>query len=160
MNEIETRQNDNVLTARRTFDAPRKLVFDVHSSCNHLMKWYGGEQWPLVKCEMDFRVGGVWSYCFSDSEGGLMCANAEYLEIERPKKITYLEHFLDENGNINNEFPAGRISYEFIEKEGKTEIVNRWEYPTKKDMDMMVEMGAIEGLTEIWDRLEEFLKNS
>jgi uncharacterized protein YndB with AHSA1/START domain len=158
MNELTTKQKDNVITVQRTFDAPRELVFDVHTNCKHLEKWYGGEQWPLAKCDMDFRVGGTWNYCFSDPEGGLMCARAEYREIERPEKITYLEHFLDENGSINHEFPAGLITYNFIDRNGKTEIINRWEYPSKEETDMMLQMGAVEGLTEVWERLDTYLK--
>ncbi len=159
MSKLTTEQKENVMTVTRIFDAPRVLVFDVHSDCTHLKNWYGGEQWPLAKCEMDFRVGGIWSYCFSDPEGGLICAKAEYREIKRPEKITYLEHFLDENGDINHDFPAGIITYTFIDHNGKTEIVNRWEYPSKQEMDMMLDMGAVEGLTEIWERLEKYLAN-
>ncbi len=158
MNKIKTKQTDNTFTVQRIFDAPRELVFEVHSDCKHLMEWYGGEQWPLISCNMDFRVGGIWSYCFSNPEGGSMCARAEFREIERPEKIIYLEHFLDENGNINHEFPAGLITFSFIDQDGKTEIINLWEYPSKKEMDMMLEMGAVEGLTEIWVRLENYLK--
>ncbi|TVR30893.1 MAG: SRPBCC domain-containing protein, partial [Balneolaceae bacterium] len=29
--------------------------------------------------------------------------------------------------------------------------------PTEKDLDLMLQMGAIEGLTEIWDRLHNYL---
>jgi len=157
MNKLTTELKENVMIVTRIFDAPRELVFEVHSSCKHLMKWYGGEKWPLVKCEMEFKIGGTWNYCFSNPDGGSMCATAKFREIVRPGKITYLEHFLDENGNINSDFPAGLITYDFSDKDGKTEIVNRWEYPTKKDLDLMLEMGAVEGLTEIWDRLEKHL---
>lgn len=156
-NKLTTERTENIMIVRRTFDAPRELVFDVHTDCNHLKKWYGGEQWPLVKCEMNFMIGGIWKYCFSDPDGGEMCAKAEYRVIKRPEKITYFEHFLDDNGDMNSNFPAGLITYDFIDKNGNTEIINRWEYPSEKDMDWMVENGAVEGLTEIWHRLEKYL---
>jgi len=157
MNKLTTEQKENVMIVSRTFDAPRELVFDVHSDCKHLMNWYGGEEWPLSKCEMEFREGGRWSYCFNIPEEGEHCGLAIYKEINRPEKIDYNDHFLDETGEISKELPSSIISLEFSEENGKTTIVNRWEYPTEKDLDLMLEMGAVEGLTEIWDRLEKHL---
>lgn len=146
-----------MIVVTRTFNAPRELVFEVHSDCKHLMNWYGGEEWPLSKCEMDFREGGRWNYCFKmpDEEA---CGLAVYKEISRPEKIVYKEHFLDEQGEISKELPSGLISLEFTEENGKATLVSRWEYPTDSDLDLMLEMGAIEGQTEVLDRLEEYLK--
>ena len=157
MNKTKIEQTGNIMTVSRTFDAPRDLVFEVHSDCSHLRKWYGGDQWPLDKCEMDFREGGHWRYCFRMPEGPPSCGLAVYKEIKRPEKISYKDHFLDEEGKITEELPSSLITYEFTEDNGKTTIVNRWEYPTETDLNLMLEMGAVEGLTEIWDRLEKLL---
>lgn len=156
MSKLTTEQKGNVMVVKRTFDAPRDLVFEVHSDCKHLMNWYGGDEWPLSKCELDFRIGGKWFYCFKmpDDEP---CGMAIYKEISRPDEIVYKDHFLDEKGEISKELPYSLITLEFTEENGKTTIVNSWEYPTEPDLDLMLEMGAVEGLTEIWDRLEEHL---
>jgi len=156
MNKLTSEKKGNVMIVKRTFDASRDLVFEVHSNCNHLMKWYGGDQWPLSNCEMDFRVGGKWKYCFKmpDEEA---CGMAIYEKISRPEKIVYKDHFLDEEVKISRELPTSLITLEFTEEKGKTTIVNRWEYPTEEDLDLMLEMGAVEGLTEIWERLHNYL---
>jgi len=156
MNKLTSEKKGNIMIVKRTFDAPRDLVFEVHSNCKHLMNWYGGDQWPLSKCEMDFREGGRWTYCFKmpDEEA---CGMVIYEKISRPEKIVYKDHFLDEEGKISKEFPSSLITLEFTEENGKTTVVNRWEYPTEKDLDLMLQMGAIEGLTEIWDRLHNYL---
>lgn len=150
----------NKMVISRTFDAPANLVFEVHSSCKHLLNWYGGSEWPLVKCNMDFRVGGKWSYCFEIAGEGQTCGLAVYKEIRKPEIIVYKDHFLDENGNISQELPPSIITYEFSEVNGKTTIINTWEYPTDSDLDNMIEMGAIEGLTDIWNSLESYLKKN
>lgn len=156
MSKLSSEQKGNVMIVKRTFDAPRDLVFEVYTDCKHLMNWYGGDEWPLSKCEMDFREGGRWSYCFKmpDEEP---CGLAIYKEISKPDKIVYKDHFLDEQGNISKELPSSLITVEFNEVNEKTTVVNRWEYPTEEDLDLMLEMGAIEGLTEIWDRLHKYL---
>ncbi len=156
MTNQTTEQEANVMIVKRTFDVPRELIFEVHSNCTHLMNWYGGDEWPLARCELDFREGGRWQYCFKmpDEEA---CGLAIYKEINRPEKIVYKDHFLDEKGELSQELPSSLITLEFTEANGKTTVVNRWEYPTEKDLDLMLEMGAVEGLTEIWDRLHKYL---
>lgn len=157
MSNLKTDKKGKVMVVTRTFDASRELVFEVHSDCKHLMNWYGGNEWPLSTCEMDFCEGGRWSYCFKMPEEA-PCGLAIYKEINKPEKIVYKDHFLDEKGAINNELPSSLITIEFIEKNGKTTVVNRWEYPTESDLDLMLEMGAVEGLTEVWDRLGTYLE--
>lgn len=157
-NQTEERKG-NIMMVSRTFEAPRGLVFEVFSDCSHLMNWYGGHEWPLVKCELDFREGGRWLYCMNIQDEELACGMAIYQEIIRPEKITYKDHFLDDRGEISRELPSSLITFEFKEDGGKTTVINRWEYPTEADLDSMLEMGAIEGLTEIWSRLNEYLKH-
>jgi len=156
MSKITTDQKEKVMNVKRTFEASRELVYEVHSDCKHLMNWYGGDEWPLSKCEIDFRVGGRWNYCFKMPDEDA-CGLAIYTEISRPVKIVYKDHFLDEQGEINRVLPSSLITLEFTEEDGKTTVINRWEYPTEKDLNLMIEMGAVEGLTEIWDRLHNYL---
>ncbi len=44
----------------RVFDAPRGLVFEAHSSCEHLSRWWGPRGYEIAGCEVDFRPGGSW----------------------------------------------------------------------------------------------------
>lgn len=157
MGNQKTEKKESELIITRTFDAPRVLVFEAHSECRHLMNWWGPREWPLATCEMDFREGGSWLYCMKGPKGDLACGKALYREISRPDKIVYEDHFADQNGNITSEFPSGLITFEFTEENGKTTVVNRSVYPTVSDLEKVIEMGAIEGFTETWDRLEELL---
>ncbi len=159
MSKQKTEQHKNKMWVSRTFNAPIELVFEVHSDCNHLMNWYGGEDWPLTSCEIDFQVEGRWSYCFKNPEGPPNCSLAIFKEINKPEKIVYMEHFLDEDGKISKDLPPVLISLEFTGESGKTTIVSSWEYPSESDLNLMLEMGALEGLTAVWDRLESYLKH-
>ena len=48
------------LVMTRVFDAPRELVFEAHSSCEHMSHWWGPRKYEVVSCEIDFRPGGAW----------------------------------------------------------------------------------------------------
>ena len=60
--KLKVETNGNELITTRKFNAPRKLVFEAHSDCKHLMNWWGPREWPLSYCKMDFRVNGTWHY--------------------------------------------------------------------------------------------------
>src|SRR5262245_33172560 len=65
----------------RVFDAPRALVFEAHTTCEHVKHWWGRGN-PL-DCEMDFRPGG--SYRFVEhAPDGQYAFRGEYLEIRAP----------------------------------------------------------------------------
>ena len=65
--QMETGPRD--ITMRRRFDAPRELVFEAYSSCEHIEQWWGPRSWPVAHCRMDFRPGGTWHYCMKGPEG-------------------------------------------------------------------------------------------
>lgn len=146
------------LTISRTFDAPRELVFEVFSSCEHLKHWWGTQEWPIDECFMDFREGGTWHYCLrGPNEGDESWGVAVYQKIKKPEKLMYKDHFSDEDGSINEEIPGTLITVEFIEQSGRTKLISHTLFDTPETLQSTVEMGVIEGLTETWDRLEEHL---
>jgi len=153
---VET--NDNEIIFTRIFNAPRDLVFETYTTCEHLMNWWGPRTWPLNYCKMDFRPGGSWHYCMKgpnpeDESWGL----AFYKEISAPEKIIYNDNFSDKYGKINTEMPSFDIvnTFESIGKQTKVTVISK--VGSKEEVDKLIEMGMIEGFTETWDRLEEHL---
>jgi len=153
---VETGERELVIT--RIFDAPRELVFDAYSDCEHLKQWWGPRQWPMAECTLDFREGGVWHYCLrGPNEGDESWGKAVYREIVKPERIVYNDHFCDKDGNINEDMPQILMTFEFAESEGKTKLTSRAQYPTASDLKTVLDMGMVEGITETLDRLEEHL---
>ncbi len=56
--DIATEERTLVIT--RIFDAPRELVFKLWSDPKHLIHWMGPREYPAMKVDNDFRVGGQW----------------------------------------------------------------------------------------------------
>ena len=46
--KLKVETNGNELITTRKFNAPRKLVFEAHSDCKHLMNWWGPREWPTI----------------------------------------------------------------------------------------------------------------
>ncbi|MEX2362981.1 MAG: SRPBCC domain-containing protein, partial [Balneolaceae bacterium] len=154
--KVETKETELIIS--REFDAPRELAFAAFSSCEHLKRWWGPKEWPMKECKLDFKVGGRWHYCLrGPKEGDESWGVGIYREIEKPDKIVWEDYFSDKDGNISEGMPGGIMTAEFIEKNGKTTIISHSKYSEKSDLDKVLEMGMVEGLTSSQDRLEEYL---
>lgn len=159
--KMEVRTTDRELIFTRMLDAPRKLVFEAYSSCEHLSHWWGPRMWPMAECTLDFRVGGTWHYCMrGPNEGDEAWGKAVYQEIVEPERIVYADSFSDKDGNLNQELPQGIVTMEFAEDGQRTRLTGRTLYPSHDDLEKVLEMGVIEGMTETIDRLAEHVERS
>jgi uncharacterized protein YndB with AHSA1/START domain len=155
--KVETTDRELVLT--RTFEVPRELVFNAYSSCEHLRNWWGPRSWPMVECTLDFRVGGVWHYCLrGPEEGDESWGRAVYDEIVEPARIGYTDSFSDAEGNVNEAMPQTRSTVELEELGGSTRLTLRASYPSAEDLQQVLDMGMVAGMTETLDRLDEHLR--
>jgi uncharacterized protein YndB with AHSA1/START domain len=145
------------LTMKRTFDAPRELVFSAWSSCEHIKNWWGPRTYPTTFCEMDFRPGGVWRYCMTGPEGDEAWGKGVYSEIVRPERIVYRDYFTDAQGVESAEMPSSVITLDFRQLNGQTEVSSRTKYDSKEALQQVLDMGVEEGFAETLDRLEEYL---
>jgi uncharacterized protein YndB with AHSA1/START domain len=162
-----TKNNNPTLTAttpserefvvERIFDAPRELVFQVFSACEHLAHWWGPTGWTLPVCQMDFRPGGVWFYCMRGPAGEEGCGKAIYREIVEPERIVYTDAFADAEGNVQAGMPEMVITLTFAEHDGKTKLTSRTQFASAADLKTTLDMGMVEGLNQTWDRLEAYL---
>jgi uncharacterized protein YndB with AHSA1/START domain len=153
---VETKENEIIFT--RTFNAPCDLVFETYTTCEHLMNWWGPRTWPLNYCKMDFRPGGTWHYCMKGpNEGDESWGLAKFKEIHEPEKIFYNDYFSDREGNIKTEMPGLDITITFMAEGEKTVLKTVTKVGSKKEVDKLIDMGMVEGITETWDRLDEHL---
>ena len=136
----------------RQFDAPRDLVFEAHSSCEHMSQWWGPRRYEIGECEVDFREGGKWRMVHRSPEGGSEFGfHGEYLEIVRPEKITWTFEF---------EGAPGHVAVETVtleEDDGVTTLTAVSRADTKESRDAVMESGMVDGARETYERLQEHL---
>lgn len=163
--EMITRVEGQELILEREFHAPRELVFQAFSEAEHLKMWWGPRGWTLTVCSVDFRPGGVWHYCMKGIDESLgdffgveSWGKAVYREIVKPEKIVYTDYFSDAEGHEAEGMPASEIAMLFNEHEGKTRLVSRARFATAEELQNVLNMGMEQGISETWDRLEEYLQ--
>ncbi|BCJ48965.1 hypothetical protein Asp14428_04400 [Actinoplanes sp. NBRC 14428] len=136
------------LVMRRTFDAPKALVFAAHTEAEHLRHWWGRGN-PL-DVTIDFRVGGAWRFV-ETADGRQHAFRGEFLEIEAPDTFTWTFEY---------EPMAGQVCvdrYVFTEQDGRTTVTSTTTFSSQADRDGMVASGAAAGAEQSYAALDAYL---
>jgi len=144
--------SEREIVMTREFDAPRDLVFEAHTSCEHMSRWWGPRKYEVVSCEIDFRVGGKWRIVHRGPDGEEYAFRGEYREIVPPESITWTFEFEGWPGQISVE------TMRLEEHDGKTTFTASSVFDTVEARDGMLNSGMEEGASESMERLDEYLE--
>jgi uncharacterized protein YndB with AHSA1/START domain len=146
-----TRTSDTSVELSRTFDFPRRLIFEAISKPEHITRWWGRRQDAFTTCDMDFRPGGKWRFVTRDADGAEWAFRGEYREIEPPERVVQTFEFEGAPGHISVE------TMTLDERGGKTTMHILSVIDSREAMDAYLASGMEEGAGESYDRLEEYL---
>jgi len=147
-----TTPSDKEIGMERVFDAPRDLVFEAHSSCEHLSHWWGPRKYEVVSCEVDFRPGGAWRIVHRGPDGEEYAFRGEYREIVPPERIVWTFEFEGWPGQVTVE------TMTLEEHDGKTTFTSTSVFDSVEARDAMLESGMESGAAEGMDQLDEYLE--
>ena len=147
-----TTPSEREILSTRIFDAPRDLVFEAHSSCEHMSHWWGPRKYEFASCEMDFRPGGAWRIVHRGPDGEIPGFRGEFREIVRPERIVWTFEWEGMPGHVSVQTAT------FEEHDGKTTLTATALFDTTEDRDGMLESGMEEGAADTYDRLDEYLE--
>ena len=148
-----TTPSDTEIVMTRSFKAPKELVFEAHTSCEHMKNWWGPRKHEVYECSIDFREGGAWRIVH-EADGERIEFFGEYTEIDRPNKISWTFGFVQPDGFRSEPGPE---TVTFEEVDGVTTLTATAYLPSIEVRDMVLNSGMQEGAAETWDRLEEYL---
>jgi uncharacterized protein YndB with AHSA1/START domain len=165
-NEVKITKDleNNTLIIEREFDAPKENVWRAYADREWFEKWWGPEGWETTAKEFDFVPGGRILYdmkCVDENQGewfnqsswGLMVIDS----VDTPNSFSYTDYFSDENGAINQEMPSLKITNEFIEENGKTKLVSRSIADSAEQIEQLIKMGMVDGITSQMRKLDQLL---
>ena len=147
-----TTPSDREIVMTRVFDAPRDLVFEAHTSCEHMKNWWGPRKYEIAECDIDFREGGTWHVVHRGPDGDDHEFRGEYKEVARPERIVWTFEWMGAPGHISEE------TLTLEEQDGKTLLTASAVYSSKEDRDGMMQTGMEEGAAETYERLDEYLE--
>jgi uncharacterized protein YndB with AHSA1/START domain len=139
------------IVVTRVFDAPRRLVFEAWTNPRHLPRWMlGPEGWTMPVCEIDLRPGGAWHFVWRRSDGTEMEMRGVYREITPPERLVSTESW-------GGDWPETLNTLILSEEGGKTTSTVTILYPSKEARDAALKTGMKEGMSQSFDRLNEYL---
>jgi uncharacterized protein YndB with AHSA1/START domain len=148
----------------RVFDAPLEKVWNAWKEPEQVKKWWGPNGFTCPAAKMDFQEGGVSLVCMRSPDGFEIFNTWTYQKILPMKRLEYVLHFSDKDGNklypaaigmppgIPRDVPHV-ITFKDVEN-GRTEVtVTEYGYTTKE----IVEMSKA-GMSECLSKMEESFK--
>src|SRR5580704_2096312 len=128
-----TMPTDREIAMTRVFDAPRAVVFEAWTKPELLKRWlYGPEEYPLVVCEIDLRVGGALRFVWRsrDEKDAGMGMSGVYREIAPPDRLVFTEVW-------DQDWTGGEalVTIIFTEHAGKTTLTQTVLYSSRAARD-------------------------
>jgi uncharacterized protein YndB with AHSA1/START domain len=85
--EIVATPGQPTIVMRRSFKAPRRIVYQAFTRPEHLRRWWGPRELELVVCEIDLRVGGAYRFVQRAPDGQEFAFRGVYRELRPPERI-------------------------------------------------------------------------
>lgn len=152
--------SDCEVRVTRTFNAPRRLVYDAHTKPELVRQWQTGyEGWDMPVCEMDVRVGGRYRWQWKNQEDGKTFGFfGDFTEVDAPSRIEHNQYF--DPGDVDYAMPVGDpcvVSVDLTEQNGVTTLVCTMKFASKEIRDSAVATGMTDGMEYSYARLENVI---
>jgi uncharacterized protein YndB with AHSA1/START domain len=148
-----TTPTDREIVLTRTFDAPRKLVWDAVTKVEHVRRWYGCSSLTVAECEIDLRVGGTYRYTMRTTEGVDHTMTGTYREIVAPERVVHTERY----ETIGFTSADALVTMTLTEAHGRTTLRSVVLHSDMESRDGHLNSGMESGASETFDRLADLL---
>lgn len=144
-----------------TANGSKDAVWNAYADKELFEKWWGPEGWDTKTKEFSLTPGGKIHYgmkCVDENQGDWFGQTSwgvmDIVEVNPTDSFTYMDYFSDEEGILNKEMPALKVTNEFIEEDGKTKIISTSFADSAEQIEELINMGMIEGFTSQLNKLD------
>lgn len=126
--------NDTTIVMTRTFDAPRRLVWEAMTTPDKMRRWMlPPPGWTTSRLECDARVGGALKVAWkSDEADPVMTLEGEFTEVVLHEKMVHTETMKLGTGQVIGSLIE---THEFAEVDGITSMRITQVYESKEARD-------------------------
>ena len=148
------------LTITAEYNADPKQVWDLWADPRKLERWWGPPTYPCTFIEHDLSVGGEMLYKMVGQENGdEHYGRWRILSVDAPNHIEVQDVFANDDGSANEELPSTKFDVQITELDGgpttRMEIISS--FSSLEEMEQMIEMGAVEGITASAGQIDAIL---
>ena len=152
-------KNPETLTITLIADlaAPPERVWQIWADPRQLERWWGPPTWPATFTEHPFSVGSMSRYHMTGPDGTQAHGWWRFLSIDEPKSIELEDGFADAEGNPDPTMPVGRMRVELEATDSGTRMTVISTQSSIEELEQLVAMGMIEGMTEAAGQIDAIL---
>lgn len=107
---------DEELLIEREFDAPLALVFRLWESRDHMLRWWGPEEFTTIELDWQLTPGRPWSGAMVSKQFGLSRFGGVIRDVERLRRIVFTFQWDEGSGRDLETL----VTVSFAEKDGRT----------------------------------------
>lgn len=150
-----TLPSDSQVEVRRSFKAPRALVYRAYSEPELVRRWMlGPPGWSMPVCEVDMRVGGTYRWRWrNEQDGSEFGFTGVFREVDPPARVVHSEVF-DPGTTGSGEPGEAIVTITFVEEDGFTTVTTNIDFGTREVRDAAMSTGMTDGMEMSYQRLD------
>lgn len=155
---VETPVEEAVIVIRRSFAAPRTLVWRCYTDPSHLVQFWGPKGATNPVSDLDLRVGGHWRQVMRFASGNEYGYTSAYLEITPPERLVWRD--APDAYRFGDELPPPSMVTEMTlgEVAGRTTLTVIVRFTSLVARDEAVSHGFASTVLESADKLDPYLE--
>jgi uncharacterized protein YndB with AHSA1/START domain len=154
-----TLPSEREVEVRRSFRAPKALVFRAYTEPQLVQRWLlGPPGWSMPVCDMDVRVGGKFRWRWrSDHNGNEFGFSGTFREVWPESRLVHTEAY--DPGTLGGGYPGedAIVTVSFTEEAGVTTVTTLVDYGSKAGRDAAVSTGMTDGMEQSYKLLDALL---
>jgi uncharacterized protein YndB with AHSA1/START domain len=147
---------DTTIVLSRTFNAPRRLVWEAMFTPDKMRRWMlPPPGWTVSTFECDARVGGKLSVAWtSDDDNSVMTLQGEFTAVAPHEHAVHTETMALASGQTIGSLVE---KHEFVDQGATTAMRITQTYNSKEDRDGALASGMCDGMEACYQQLESLL---
>lgn len=139
------------------FTSPPTRVWQVWADPRQLERWWGPPTWPATFTEHNLKPGGNASYYMTGPEGEKAHGWWKFVSVDEPRSLEFEDGFADDQGRPNDEMPTIRAKVNLQPTDGGTRMTVTSSFATGEQMEQLVKMGMVEGMTAAMGQIDDIV---
>lgn len=145
------------LTLVADFAAPVERVWQIYADPRQLEQIWGPPDYPATFVHHALVPGGRVTYYMTGPQGDRVFGYWQVAEVVAPDHFTFLDGFADAEFEPNTDLPVSHNSYRFEEHEGGTRATYVSTFANADDLQVVLDMGVVEGATAATNQIDRLL---
>ena len=147
---------DTTIVLTRTFDAPRRLVWEAMTDPVKMRRWMlPPPGWTLTVCECEVRVGGALRLAWKSADANqAMTLQGVFTEAVPHERMVHTEKMALGSGEVIGSLVE---THEFAEKDGVTTMRITQAFGSKEARDGAIASGMEQGMEAGYQQLDALL---